>query len=56
MISMIHRTKKIIQMNVYTKEIQTHQQNKLVVIKGGGKRGGTDQGYGINMYQLINIK
>ena len=45
--------KKIIQMYLYIKQKHTGIEDKLAATKG---EGGTNEEYGINRYELLNIK
>ena len=50
-------TRKIIQMNLYTKQKQTHRHRKQTyVYQRGDGRGGTNWEYGIKRYKLLYIK
>ena len=56
MISLICGIQKMMQMNLFTKQKQTHRiENKLMVTKG--ERGGViDWEFGTNMYTLLYLK
>ena len=47
--------KKKIQMNLYTRQKQTHRYKKLMITKGE-RRGGINQEFGINISKLLYIK
>ena len=44
------------QMNLFTKQKQTHRQNKLTVTKGERVWGGINWEFGISIYTLLRIK
>ena len=48
--------KKMIQMNLFTKQKQTHIENKLMVIKGERWVGVMNQELEMNMYTLLYMK
>ena len=57
MISFICGMQKIIQINVHIRQKQFHRHGKLTFgYQRRGKKGGTNQGYGINRYKLLYIK
>ena len=53
-ITYIWNLKKLMQMNFYTKQKQTHIENKLMVNKK--EQGGIKWEFGINRYTLLYIK
>ena len=48
--------KKMIQMNLFTKNRLTDIKKKLMVTKGEMWQGGMNQKLGINIYTLLNIR